>query len=362
MAVTVTDRMWTALGCRLVAARTAPRENRGWDGASPSRMKREVTAARTEPRPPVLKRRFFSTCMSCDSIEIIPRFRATFESLGLTAQSLFTDPRVVVWRSITERQNCTLDLAMEDGARVRLHVKRFEAVRGSVSPAEAEALGIRALEDEGIPTAPLVAFGSLADGRSVLITEDLAGFRAADKCIESGLEFERILGATADLAARLHARGLHHRDLYLCHFFVKVEGETDEVACSAQPGPTAKSPLPSPLPEYRARGPNAERPQPGIAPLELRLIDAARVRRLPGFLTRGRWIVKDLAQFWYSTMALAITEDQRTRWLARYAEQRGLGSSDRLRRAIERKCAAIARHDTKLKAAQPTRNVSIPGA
>jgi heptose I phosphotransferase len=168
----------------------------------------------------------------------------------------------------------------------------------------------------------------LPDGRSFIITEDLAGFRAADKWITDGYAFEKLLEPTADLAARLHAHGLHHRDLYLCHFFVR-------------PAPDG---------------------QQGGAAAELRLIDAARVKRLPGFLTRRRWIVKDLAQFWYSTLSLPVTDDQRARWLARYGRQRGLSSVDALRGSIERKVARIARHDRHLRGAQPTRNVSIPGA
>jgi heptose I phosphotransferase len=259
-----------------------------------------------------------------DTLTITPRYRPLFESAGLTAQSLFNDPRVVAWRSITERQNCTLDLPQGAGQTVRLHVKRFEPVRAAVSPAEEEARGIAALEREGIPTAPLVAFGKLPDGRSVVVTEDLAGFRAGDKAVAAGLPFESLLAPTADLAARLHAQGLHHRDLYLCHFFVAA---TDDASSAPQ----------------------------------LRLIDAARVRPLPTLFTRTRWIVKDLAQFWYSTLSLPVTDDQRARWLARYAQSRSLPSTDRLRRKIERKVAAIARHDRNLKAAQPTRNVSIPG-
>jgi heptose I phosphotransferase len=258
-----------------------------------------------------------------DSLIITPRYQPLFAALGLTAQTLFTDPRIIVWRSITERQNCTLDLPTPTGQITRLHVKRFEPARGPISPAQAEARGIQALEIEQIPTAPLVAFGTLADGRSVVVTEDLAGFRAGDKCIATSADFECVLQETADLAARLHQRGLHHRDLYLCHFFIK-----DDAAA---------------------------------APPELRLIDAARVARLPRFLTRQRWIVKDLAQFWYSTTAHPITDDQRTRWLARYAQQRQLSSTTTLKRSIQRKAAWIARHDQKLKRAQPTRNVSIPG-
>jgi hypothetical protein len=262
-----------------------------------------------------------------DTLNVAPRYQPIFAALGLTARTLFSDPRIVVWRSITERQNCTLDVAMAGGQTMRLHVKRFQPARGYTTPAEDESRGIRALEIEQIPTAPLVAFGKLKDGRSVVVTENLAGFRAGDKCILTSADFERVLEGTADLAARLHERGLHHRDLYLCHFFVK---EAADVAATGAP--------------------------------ELRLIDAARVARLPGIFTRRRWIVKDLAQFWYSTTTLPITDDQRTRWLARYGEQRRLRSITGLRQSIERKANWIARHDQKLKRAQPTRNVSIPGA
>jgi hypothetical protein len=256
---------------------------------------------------------------------VVPKYQPVFARLGLTAESVFHDPRIRVWRSIPERQNCTLDIELGDGQATRLHVKRYQPVRGFETPADEESRGIRALEIEQIPTSPLVAYGKLPDRRSFIITEDLAGFRAADKWIADGYPFENLLEPTADLAARLHGRGLHHRDLYLCHFFLKPE--------SGQGG------------------------QP-----ELRLIDAARVRCLPGFLTRRRWIVKDLAQFWYSTIALPITDDQRVRWLARYGEQRGVIAVDALRRSIERKAARIARHDAHLRGAQPSRNVSIPGA
>ncbi len=253
---------------------------------------------------------------------ISPAFKPLIEGLGLTAETVFTDPRIVVWRSITERENCTLDAELPDGRSMRLHVKRYLPAAGFLTPADEEARGIRALEIEKIPTAPLVGHGKLPDRRSFIITADLAGYRAADKLIADGYPFEKLLEPTADLAAGLHTRGLHHRDLYLCHFFVKSE----------ESGP------------------------------EIRLIDAARVRRLPGFITRRRWIVKDLAQFWYSTLALPITEDQRKRWLLRYAEGRKVGSVARLMKSIERKSNSIARHDRRLKASEPKRNVSIPGA
>ena len=250
-----------------------------------------------------------------------PRYQPILREIGLDAEAVFTHPDIKVWRAIPERDNCTLDANLVDGRHIRLHIKRHHPARGMTTPAEDESLAIRALEIEGIPTVPLVGWGRLIDGRSFLITEDLTGYRDAEKAVRDGLEFESILEPSADLAAKLHRVALHHRDLYLCHFFVRPENPSD-----------------------------------------LRLIDAARVKRLPGWPMRERWIVKDLAQFWYSTMSLAITDEQRQRWVARYGKQRQLKSTESLRISIERKSSAIARHDAKLREKQKSRNVSIPGA
>jgi heptose I phosphotransferase len=233
--------------------------------------------------------------------------------VGLDADAVFDHPDIKVWRSIPERENATLD-AEYHGQPIRLHIKRY---RGA--GADEEARAIRTLDEARVPTVPLVGWGAVQDGRSFVITEDLAGYEAADKLIESGANFDPLLQPTADLAAKLHGAGLHHRDLYLCHFFVKRDD-----------------------------------------PMDVRLIDAARVARLSNFLTRQRWIKKDLAQFWYSTLALPITDEQRHAWMMRYSQQRGLPSPDPLIKGIQRKVRWIERHDQKLKADQPNRNVSIP--
>ena len=46
--------------------------------------------------------------------------------------------------------------------------------------------------------------------------------------------------------------------------------------------------------------------------------------------------------------------------MERYAQQRAVAAVPSLRRLIERKAAWIARHDKKLNARQPQRNISIP--
>jgi hypothetical protein len=251
-----------------------------------------------------------------DQFHVNPSYQPLMRMIGLDADGVFSHPDIKVWRSIPERENCTLD-AMVDGREVRLHIKRYHAGRSSKNEVEEEVGGIELLHAHQIPTVQLVGWGELADGRSFVISEDLKDFKAVDKAIELGFPFDRLIDSTADLAARLHTSGLHHRDLYLCHFFVKTAGDE----------------------------------------LDLRLIDAARVRRLPRFF-RARWIVKDLAQFWYSAKKLGIVDDQLIRWLGRYTDNApNIAPPLRL---IEAKVSWIARHDKKLNLSQPNRNVSIP--
>jgi hypothetical protein len=255
---------------------------------------------------------------------VATNYQPMMRQIGLDAEAVFSHPEIRVWRALADRENCTLDATLGDGRKVRLHIKRYFPARGFTTPADDEANGFQALGMEQIPTAPLIGWGRLGDGRSFVITEDLYGYQPADKLIESrALAFDLLLEPSADLAAKLHRVGLHHRDLYLCHFFVK----TDQ------------------------------------ANVDLKLIDAARVRRLPGVFTRNRWIVKDLSQFWYSMQKLpSITDNQRARWLARYVAQRAMPESaiEGLRRAVERKTKSIERHDARLNRKQPDRNVSIP--
>ncbi|HVT89480.1 MAG TPA: lipopolysaccharide kinase InaA family protein [Tepidisphaeraceae bacterium] len=258
-----------------------------------------------------------------DIMQVAAEYQPYFRELGIDAEMIFKHPAIKPWRTLDDRDNCTLTFKTRDGKSIRWHIKRYKPTYGNTTPADDELMGQRALVFEQIPTVDIIGWGKLLSKRSFVILADLEGFQAADKLIESETPFDRLLIPTADMAAKLHRSGLHHRDLYLCHFFAKFDdaGNTD-----------------------------------------LRLIDTARVSRLNSALTRGRWIVKDLAQFWYSTMKLPITDEQRRAWLQRYGQQRQLKSVDSLQRKILRKVKWIAKHDAELKQQQPQRNVSIPRA
>ena len=239
------------------------------------------------------------------------RYADLLKRVGLAdAMSVFENPRIDVWRSITERENCILD--HDQG---RLHIKRNKP---GYSGVELEVIGIQLLKQAGIESVPLVASGKLNDKRGFLITDDLVGFDDAEKLVRDGLPFQRLLSATATVAAKLHAAGLHHRDLYLCHIFARLDGND----------------------------------------VSLRLMDAGRVRPVPRLFSR-RWYVKDVAQFLYSLQQFDVPPDMLEAWLTQYASAGGVPIDAAFRKAVDRKARWIARHDAKLRQRQPTRNVAI---
>ena len=227
------------------------------------------------------------------------------------AESMFELPTIEVWRSITERENCVLD-----DAGGRFHIKRNKIGHRGV---EDEAAKLQLLNNANVPTVPLAGYGKLNDGRGFLITDDLAGYEDSEKIVTTdATAFDRLLAPTAALAGALHAAGLHHRDLYLCHFYVKSHGDS----------------------------------------VEARLMDAGRVGNLPK-LFRRRWLVKDLSQFAYSLQQLEMPPGVFDRWLREYQSRGGPAIDAAMRRAIDAKVRWIGRHDAKLRRRQPTRNVAI---
>jgi hypothetical protein len=252
------------------------------------------------------------------SMVVDPQFTGAMREIGLDADAVFEHRLITPWRKLDDRENCTLNTRLDGGQTIKWHVKRYTAT-DKVTPAKKEVAGLKLLRDAGIATATLVAWGQRDDRSSFVVFDHLDGFDDTEKLLQAGQNFTPLLRPTAELAAKLHRAGLHHRDLYLCHFFSKVAGKSAEV----------------------------------------RLIDTARVKKLPKLLRR-RWIVKDLAQFWYSTLATPITDAQREQWLAIYLHAVGKKAIEPLRRSILAKVARIAKHDQKLRHQQPGRNVSIP--
>lgn len=249
-------------------------------------------------------------------IIISPAYREVLRSLQLdTADRVFADDRLRVWRDLEDRDNSTLDAMRPDGTPIRLHVKRDKRKRRE--PMALEAHGITLLNNAGIDSAPLVAHGSLGD-RTFVITENLDGYLSADRLMETDIDRRPILLAMSELAAKLHNAGLHHRDLYANHFYMRPDAQ---------------------------------------AGYEVRLIDTARVRRLPTFL-RERWIVKDVAQLFFSIATYADPPARAAMW-DRYLTATIRQAGGRFVTRVEAKAAWIERHDRALRAKKPKRNLRL---
>jgi tRNA A-37 threonylcarbamoyl transferase component Bud32 len=250
-------------------------------------------------------------------ITIPPGGDATLQRFSLNPGHVFDDPRITVWRDLPERQNAYMLASSISIAPARLHIKRYKSPHGPEAATEAGAVEL--LRQAGIATVPLVAWGTSPDGRGFLISSDLTGMIPSDQAIRNRASDRDILPRIAALAAKLHRSGLHHRDLYLCHFFVDPEDDRSEI----------------------------------------HLIDPGRVSRLPMFPLNLRWIVKDLAQLCYSLRETGMGGEQHHELLRCYFAQAHVPCQWVIRWLLPLKIAFIARHDRKLRTRQPTRNISI---
>ncbi len=202
-------------------------------------------------------------------------------------------------RDLPQRAN----LVLEAGG-LRIFVKHEKAAR---RPREAEAIeAARALR---VPTATLAFSGVDPDLGAVTGTLDLAPARPLDDLLREGAldarQIRRVATALADVVGTLHEGRRNHRDLYLCHVFVGLHGDTPEIS----------------------------------------LIDLERLR--PHRRSLGPRVLKDLAALWSSVPEGTTAELVRARFLLRYLTRRGIphrGVYAGLIRRIRRKGARIRRH------------------
>ena len=209
--------------------------------------------------------------------------------------------------------------------RQRLWGGRLLAAAGlqAKSPGMQEWRNFLEFQSAGLPTATPVAAGVryLANGdcESFLMTLRLDGYLPLDQYIAARFaqplsrnalhEKRSLIRAVAELASKMHGAKFNHQDFYLCHIFARFDADT---------GP------------------------------DLRIIDLQRVGRTR--YPARRWIVKDLAQLHYSSLALPLSRFDRLRFVHYYANSR---PRSRLRRKllapVLRKARAIEKHDVKLR-------------
>lgn len=162
----------------------------------------------------------------------------------------------------------------------------------------------------GVPTMTAVAYGERGRGParrvSFLVTEAIEpavdldvhtrGWRETPPAVPHK---RALIAAVADIARRMHAGGMNHRDFYLCHFLLRTDA-----AGSAS------------------------------TPPQLALIDLHRAQMRPA--TPRRWRDKDLSALYFSALDIGLTRRDKLRFLRDYF-------AGPLRATLQRE-AALLRH------------------
>lgn len=256
-----------------------------------------------------------------------PEERALLEREGLdTVEGAFAydGGEQLAKPGLGRRRRFRLRLTGESGESVEWYLKRYgpepwsARLRrwlpgpGRVGAAGREVANIRRVEQAGVSTMRVMAWGAergpLAPRRGYVIVTGVPG-EALSRCFDGFLArfggdedaMRRFNAALVELACKLHAAGLVHRDLYAAHVF---------------------------LDETPRR-------------VKLYLIDLARV--FAPRWRRFRWRVKDLAQLKYS-MPAAWVERHWGAFLEAYLAGAGApGRAGRWAAAIDRKVASMRR-------------------
>ncbi|PHS73650.1 MAG: lipopolysaccharide core heptose(I) kinase RfaP [Cycloclasticus sp.] len=175
-------------------------------------------------------------------------------------------------------------------------IKNLVQGRKAVLGAKNEYDAIHALTKLGIKTMTLAAYGqrgsNVAELESFVITESLEpAVSLEDFCVDwvatpPTVALKRaLIERVAVIARQLHEEGINHRDLYICHFLIKtadLENESD------------------------------------LDDLPLYLIDLHRVQIRSK--TPVRWLVKDLAALYFSSMEIGLTHRDFYRFVRVYTQ------------------------------------------
>jgi heptose I phosphotransferase len=193
---------------------------------------------------------------------------------------------------------------------------------GRHSPAAVEWDRLEQTRALGVAVPDVIAVGESvgpgASARSFLLVAELTDQLALHEAIPHRARTDpagfpawkrRVVAELAALAARLHGDCFFHKDFYLCHVFIRPDGDG------------------------------------------LTLIDLQRARRHP--LTAVYWQAKDLAQLLFSTEGVAgVTDRDRLRFWAVYARRLGVNPAGVLAWLARLKARRYLRHN-RAKAALP---------
>ncbi len=217
-----------------------------------------------------------------------------------TEQNAFAEVQKIkgdIVRDKEGRQTCRFEfqgaafyLKHHTGVGWREIFKSLSQLKKPVIGATNEWEAINKLTALGLHTLTAVGFGlrgnNPAKTESFLITKELTGTLSLAKYCEHWLENpplfkekQKLISAVATMAKVLHENGINHRDLYICHFLLRLDSMDLQM-------PT------------------------------LHLVDLHRAQcrqKVP-----YRWLVKDVASIYFSAMDIGLTKRDAIRFMKIY--------------------------------------------
>ncbi len=200
---------------------------------------------------------------------------------------------------------------------------RGSGISRKVSAGRQELINVLHLKRAELATMNVAAVGEGEGGAgSFIMVEELLGYEPLDGFLKGflartdqpgWLQTKReLIRAVGSYVRKLHAAGMDHRDLYLCHLFVRPEDPAESLS----------------------------------------LIDLQRICKLRRIRWRGK--LKDLAALNYSAGQVGISRTDRLRFALEYFQRPRLNRRQRLLlRLVGFKTGRISRHDRKLQAKYP---------
>lgn len=166
--------------------------------------------------------------------------------------------------------------------------------RKPVLGAEDEYKAIRKLEQLDIATLSVVAFGKKccnpAKQKSFIITRELSQtISLEDFCMNWSIAppafklKKALITQVASISRKLHHNGVNHRDFYLCHFLLHIPDGKNNIT---------------------------------VDTIKLWLIDLHR-SQIRATIPR-RWIIKDIAALWFSSLNAGLTKHDIYRFIRVY--------------------------------------------
>jgi hypothetical protein len=209
----------------------------------------------------------------------------------------------------TENPKTTLFLKRYQNIPALKQIDNWFSRQRRISTMDCDRRPAEILSRFGINVPKTVAFGVQWQGafekRSFIITERVPNAESLEKKLPALFfrDRKRFIESLAAFVSKFHKTGFRHRDLYLCHIFCDDAGK-------------------------------------------FTLIDLNRVFK--PIVLGGRFLVKDLAQLYYSSPGSVITKADRLRFYLAYAGETKLSICDRMRiNSIKSKAKQMAEHDRK---------------